>query len=356
VSTAAPTTVPPTTAAPTTLAPTTLAPTTLVPTTAPPTGILIAQVLAQVEYVAEWATTAAPTTTPPTTLWQSTAGPTTVAPTTLAPTTLVPTTQPPCGTPDEVWSKTLTTDFSNFQASYRNILAAASIADPGVVIAQVRVRFSASSANQSIIEGASIGLRLGASISYQTGKYVRLLFSGLNGVTIPAGATAWSDWVDFAYFDPDVDHLVHIDVGTVDVRRMIPGGDGCYYKAGDLDDVMIEAPIGYSSLSTSTFVADILEVDVECITSVPPTTTVPTTLAPTTLGPTTLGPTTLAPTTLAPTTVVPTTLVPTTLAPTTIAPTTIPPTTPAPGAICIRDLNSCITNTLDLESSLCKCR
>lgn len=68
-------------------------------------------------------------------------------------------------------------------------------------------------------------------------------------------------------------------------------------------------------------------------TTIAPTTSVPTTVGPTTLAPTTLAPTTLAPTSLAPTTVAPTTSVPTTLAPTSLVPTSIAPTTLAPTTI-----------------------
>lgn len=98
-------------------------------------------------------------------------------------------------------------------------------------------------------------------------------------------------------------------------------------------------------------------------TTLQPTTAIPTTLAPTTAEPTTLAPTTVAFTTLAPTTLAPTTTAPTTIPPTTIAPTTsvptttlttVPPTTAAPETICIKALNSIITEEIPLRSLITK--
>jgi len=73
---------------------------------------------------------------------------------------------------------------------------------------RVRVKFQANSANDTVFEGASIGVR--SASDFQTTP-TRLKFSGANSVVIPAGDSVWSDWATFN-FSSSADYLVHLNM------------------------------------------------------------------------------------------------------------------------------------------------
>jgi hypothetical protein len=146
-----------------------------------------------------------------------------------------------------VWSANISSGVST-QRSHRNILPSAEISNPGWTVKQIRVCFTCAQFSAWDITGASIGLRSGTSEDYQVDKFVRLLFSGNNGVSIPLGTTLWSDWVDYPYFDETVDHLCHMDTGTLASIKYGSGGDS-YRKSGALSDAMVADISGYSTAS-----------------------------------------------------------------------------------------------------------
>jgi hypothetical protein len=115
---------------------------------------------------------------------------------------------------------------------------------------RVRVAFKANSSHSLTIDGASIGPRDGYSSAFAANP-IRLLFSGNNGITIPAGEVAWSDWTALYDFDSAKDHLIHFKSSQGAGTNYFQYCAQCsyaheYYKFTDDDDVMVLSPIGYN--------------------------------------------------------------------------------------------------------------
>lgn len=219
----------------------------------------------------------------------------------------------------------------------------------------VRFKFKAHASSTTVISGASVGLRSGATDDFN-GAPTRITFDGGNPTTtITAGTSKWSDWMYYP-MTSGTDYLVHYygNSGSfVRWKRVTVAGPNTYGIDAGPDGTMTQV-VAYNSLSNAETEA-LEEVEAEDLS----TTAAPTTPAPTTVAPTTVPASTVAPTTVAPTTVLGTTLAPTTPAPTTVAPSTVPPTTlavttavpttPAP-AVSTIDLDSLVVVNVELHS------
>lgn len=146
-----------------------------------------------------------------------------------------------------VFVTTLNTSVATLR-SYRMVVPAASISNPGCDVTYIKVKLAVT--GNAVISNASIGLRSGTGSSFQTGKFVRLTFTGgNNGWTNPSSdpATVLSDWVAFSNFDEAVDHLIHVDF-TSGYARYASGGVS-YRKDGALTDALSETLSDYSSVA-----------------------------------------------------------------------------------------------------------
>jgi hypothetical protein len=89
-----------------------------------------------------------------------------------------------------VFSATLDThNAGGHSVSYRQICA---VATAGT---QIRVQFGSHSSGVTDIDNASVGIQ--SSVVATTAVPSELKFSGASGFSISAGATIWSDWLDF---------------------------------------------------------------------------------------------------------------------------------------------------------------
>ena len=112
---------------------------------------------------------------------------------------------------------------------------------------EIRVEFTASTADSMPITGASIGVRSGSTDDFTTTP-TRIKFdSGSNGKTISAGATAWSDWITYD-FDTSVEHLVHVHVTTTPTARDKENYlSGTYFKQTAVDETLEQTVTGSSN-------------------------------------------------------------------------------------------------------------
>jgi hypothetical protein len=150
-----------------------------------------------------------------------------------------------------VWAKylpTSSTGLNNYNE--RVIIPSNEIAASGN---RVRVVFKAHPSHSLIIDGASIGLRDGSSSAFASDP-TRLLFSGNNGITIPAGEVGWSDWTALYDFDNTKAHLVHFKSSQGAGANYFQYAASCpytheYYKFTDNDDVLVLSPVfdGYEA-------------------------------------------------------------------------------------------------------------
>jgi hypothetical protein len=153
-----------------------------------------------------------------------------------------------------VWSKNLTNGF-NKAAGYqtRAVLDELQISGGGN---KIRIRCTANPTQDTVIDGTSIGLRdLSAGQDDFDGPPTRITWdSGNNGVTISAGTSEWSDWIDFS-LDSSKDHLIHVFHDNATYMKY--GGDayGSYKEDPETgDDTLVEDV-------TYTFQAFVIDVD-----------------------------------------------------------------------------------------------
>lgn len=101
---------------------------------------------------------------------------------------------------------------------------------------QVRIKFLAHSTSNLVITSAWLVERSTVSLEDGTGVPVQLLFSGLVGVTIPAGGEQWTDWAEFTIAD-DKDYLVTFYTTAANFKYWRTGsGTNSYYDADPNDD------------------------------------------------------------------------------------------------------------------------
>lgn len=249
-------------------------------------------------------TTVAPTTIPPTTLAPTTLAPTTLTPTTLAPTTVYPSTVAPTTLAPATTSVPTT--------MYPTTLAPTTLAP--------------------------------TTLAPTTLQPTTLAPTTLASTTVAPTTTAPTT------LQPTTLAPTTVYPSTIPPTTFIP--------TTLWQSTAVPTTVAPTSLAPTTAVPTSLAPTTPAATTTAPTSLAPTTVAPTTLVPTTLAPTTLAPTTAYPTTLTPTTIGPTTLAPTTSVPTTTlttaVPTTPGPEVICVKGLNSIISEELLMKSTIAK--
>ena len=147
--------------------------------------------------------------------------------------------------------------------NYRNLIPAAKISKSGTII---RIKITGYNTHEVTFNGVSIGERSGTSDDFAATP-TRVTFNrGDSSVTVPAGATIYSDAIFFA-LDESKDYFIHLhDVpysGTVYQGRSA-SGSGLYYNISETDDSMTQS-VSYSWLAKYTyFVADIEIAELYC--------------------------------------------------------------------------------------------
>lgn len=149
----------------------------------------------------------------------------------------------------------------NAAGNYRNLIPAAKISKSGTII---RIKITGHNTHEVTFDGVSIGERSGTSDDFAATP-TRVTFNGGDSsVTVPAGATIYSDAIFFA-LDESKDYFIHLcDVpysGYVYQGRSA-SGSGLYRNISGTDDSMTQS-VSYSWLANYTyFVAgiDIIEV------------------------------------------------------------------------------------------------
>ena len=86
----------------------------------------------------------------------------------------------------------------------RILLPTANLTDGGITVARVRFELKAHSAQDTVVKSMTFGQEDPAEYCGFVGDQVQ----AATDFTVPAGTTAWTDWVNFS-FDPAVDHLLH---------------------------------------------------------------------------------------------------------------------------------------------------
>jgi hypothetical protein len=153
-----------------------------------------------------------------------------------------------------LYSKSLGTGWASNTHNVRTLLQAADISANGT---RIRVQFKAHGSSDITLSGVSIGERSGTSANF-TGTPTRLTFSSSNSVTITAGNTAWSDWVNFA-LDEAKDYLVHMNTdqgaGSFYFASATDSGNKSYYTygGGDSVDSTMDATLG-SNFGDASFI------------------------------------------------------------------------------------------------------
>ena len=122
----------------------------------------------------------------------------------------------------------------------RNIIPADQLDHNGV---QVRVKIRANSGQNAVITGCSVGERSGTSPDYSEAP-TRLTFdTGNSGITITAGTSEWSDWVNYTWATASA-HLIHANLddvsGTVYLIHRASYLSGVYYALADGDQTLTQ--------------------------------------------------------------------------------------------------------------------
>jgi len=126
-----------------------------------------------------------------------------------------------------VYSKTLSEQGTAWGTNHlRQILSAANITNASMT--KVRVQYKGDSGGSYVVDLSYLGRRDGSTYNMlTTGQTkVKLTFSGNDSVTVPAGGTVYSDWVDFAT-DGTEDLLVSVDLNDTFayIAKISSGGD-----------------------------------------------------------------------------------------------------------------------------------
>lgn len=138
----------------------------------------------------------------------------------------------------------VTSNKSSVVENWRVIIKNASIFASGT---QIRIKVAARTDLITYIDGSSIGLRDGTSDTYSATPTRILWDGGNNATTIAAGATKWSDWVNFT-LNSSVDHLVHNWTETSNDHQGLMwnagSGEHVYYDSNNDDLTMTLNPNG----------------------------------------------------------------------------------------------------------------
>lgn len=96
---------------------------------------------------------------------------------------------------------------------------------------QIRITIGSSSTNDTIVSGTSVGERNGTTDDFSAAPTRITWATGNNGVTVTAGNTATSDWINYTWTTGNA-HLIHIymaDAGAQNWRRKASGTITAYY-------------------------------------------------------------------------------------------------------------------------------
>jgi hypothetical protein len=157
-----------------------------------------------------------------------------------------------------IWSKSLTSNSGN--NGKWNIRIVLSSADISASASSIKLRVKSQPTYALTITGASIGERSGSTITFASAPTRVTFGGGNNSVTIPAGASVYSDWITFS-LDHTKDYLVHLAFVT-DAANYVPfvSGSGFEYLRQpnySTDDTLTTTPTGYSSESNTACLADV---------------------------------------------------------------------------------------------------